>query len=79
MTEKLSYIEKMESIYVLNETKSLLKQRLEATKDPQEQSLIEEDLHKIEQEIISITGKSPNSDNYNAVNFVFPYYEADDE
>jgi tRNA U34 5-carboxymethylaminomethyl modifying GTPase MnmE/TrmE len=80
MSNNLSYIEKMEYLYVLNETKNLLHQKLAAiVDDSEQQKLMEEDLQKIEQEIKEITGQNPEQTNFNALSMVFPYYEEESD
>jgi hypothetical protein len=51
--QPLTYFEKLERLYVLTETRKMLKNQLsELQVNNQSQDVIEDDLHKIEQEII---------------------------
>jgi hypothetical protein len=79
MTEKLSYIEKMEYLHVLNETKQLLNDKLQGASDPQQRNSMEDDLQKIEQELGGILAQNPELENYDTLNFVFPYFSADND
>ncbi|RXI96725.1 hypothetical protein DS745_23810 [Anaerobacillus alkaliphilus] len=50
--QSLTYFEKLERLYVLTETRKMLKSQLEEVNSSnQSPHLIEDDLHKIEQEI----------------------------
>lgn len=74
LADKLSYLEKMEYLYVLSETKQLLNTKLYTEEDPSQTHLLKEDLRKIETEIESLGLQNiPSSET--AIDLLYPYYE----
>ncbi|MBU8906076.1 hypothetical protein [Desertibacillus haloalkaliphilus] len=67
--EELSYMERMEKLYVLKETQQLLLQKLGELKENNEpHDSVEDDLRKIEQEIDLYTGGIPAEEAQGLIN-----------
>lgn len=62
-SEQLTYFEKLEKIYILTETRQMLRKKLvELETNNQPLEPISDDIHKIEQEIILYTDGQPIED-----------------
>jgi hypothetical protein len=79
LSNKLSFLEQMEYLYVLKETKQLLNAKLSGEEDIKNKQLINDDLLKIDQEIEGITSQNNSLTSSEPIDFIFPYYEQDED
>ena len=56
--EPISYMEQLENLHVLIETRQMLETKLAEIQEEEEKQLMKEDIRKINQDIASITGNT---------------------